>query len=67
MDKYGDRTAVISRGQGQSLSYLDLDQKSNALAQGLKGLGVKKGDRVAVSLGNNVEFAMVCSIHAGIV
>ena len=32
---------------------------SNKLAKGLQNLGVKKGDRVAVSLGNNIEFATV--------
>ncbi|KAI9795213.1 MAG: hypothetical protein M1833_007295 [Piccolia ochrophora] len=35
----------------------DLDPASNALARGLTKLNVKKGDRVAVSLGNNIEFA----------
>ncbi len=35
-----------------------MDKKSNALARGLQGIGVKKGDRVAVSLGNNMEFAI---------
>lgn len=29
------------------------------LAQGLRERGVRKGDRVAVSLGNNWEFAVV--------
>ncbi|KAK0858118.1 hypothetical protein LTS02_009924 [Friedmanniomyces endolithicus] len=56
--QYGDRTAVISRHQRAQLSYDDLDRKSNALARGLQGIGVKKGDRVAVSLGNSVEFAI---------
>ncbi|KAK4986076.1 hypothetical protein LTR50_005536 [Elasticomyces elasticus] len=37
---------------GQQLNTL-----SNALARGLQNVGVRKGDRVAVSLGNNVEFA----------
>jgi len=40
------------------LSYRDLDEKSNALAYGLRERGVVKGDRVAVSLGNNWEFAV---------
>ncbi|KAL9577067.1 MAG: hypothetical protein Q9212_006611 [Teloschistes hypoglaucus] len=48
---------VISRHQRVRLTYHDLDQKSNALAQGLQKLGLKKGDRVAVSLGNNIEHA----------
>ncbi|KAF2714481.1 acyl-CoA synthetase/AMP-acid ligase-like protein II [Pleomassaria siparia CBS 279.74] len=55
--KYGDRDAVISHHQRIRLTYDALDRDSNALAYGLARLGVKKGERVAVSLGNNVEFA----------
>ncbi|KAL2183088.1 acetyl-CoA synthetase-like protein [Thermothelomyces heterothallicus CBS 203.75] len=40
-----------------TLSYEKLDLASNALAHSLRSLGVKKGDRVAVSLGNTAEFA----------
>lgn len=50
---------VISRHQNSRLSYDALDQKSNALAVGLSNIGVGKGDRVAVSLGNNIEYAIV--------
>lgn len=55
--QYGDRPAVISRHQQKRLTYDMLDRDSNALARGLAKLGVQKGDRVAVSLGNNIEFA----------
>jgi non-ribosomal peptide synthetase component E (peptide arylation enzyme) len=48
---------VVSHHQRIRLSYEALDQESNKLARGLQKLGVKKGDRVAVNLGNNVEFA----------
>lgn len=57
-----DRTEldrVISRHQQARLTYDALDRKSNALARGLMGAGVKKGDRVAISLGNNIEYAIV--------
>ena len=54
---HGDRPAVISRHQRQRLTYDELDLRSNALARGLQDVGVKKGDRVAVNLGNNIEFA----------
>ena len=50
---------VISRHQNQRLTYDALHQQSTALAHGLVNLGVKKGDRVAVSLGNNIEYATV--------
>ena len=51
--------SVVSRHQQKRLSYHELDKKSNALAHGLAQRGVKKGDRVAVSLGNNIEYATV--------
>lgn len=54
---HGDRTAVISRSQATRLTYGGLDERSNILAHGLREKGVRKGDRVAVSLGNNWEFA----------
>ncbi|KAG9240636.1 acyl-CoA synthetase/AMP-acid ligase-like protein II [Calycina marina] len=58
VSKYGDRTAVISKQQNVRLTYRDLDEKSNSLARGLREEGVLKGDRVAVMLGNNWEFAV---------
>ncbi len=56
---HGDRPAVVSRHQQKRLTYHELDVDSNVLARGLQSLGVKKGDRVCVSLGNNLEFATV--------
>ncbi|MCJ1465538.1 hypothetical protein MMC07_004156 [Pseudocyphellaria aurata] len=58
VSKFGDHTAVISRHQQTRLTYDALDRKSNALARGLTSVGVKKGDRVAISLGNNIENAI---------
>ncbi|KAL8847148.1 MAG: hypothetical protein Q9221_007813 [Calogaya cf. arnoldii] len=58
VSQYGDRTAVVSSHQRIRLSYDELDRKSNALGQGLRSVGVKRGDRVAVSLGNNIEYAI---------
>lgn len=57
VSQHGDRTAVISRAQNRRSTYRELDENSNILARGLQSLGVKKGDRVCVSLGNNMEFA----------
>jgi acyl-CoA synthetase (AMP-forming)/AMP-acid ligase II len=48
---------IISHHQQKRLTYDELDQDSNALAKGLRRLGVEKGERVAVSLGNNIEYA----------
>ncbi|CAG8948886.1 hypothetical protein HYFRA_00002010 [Hymenoscyphus fraxineus] len=40
------------------LTYGDLHHLSNSMAMGLQDRGVRKGDRVAVSLGNGWEFAV---------
>ena len=55
--------SVVSRHQRIRLTYDDLDRKSNDLARGLLQRGVRKGDRVAVSLGNNIEHAIVRSLN----
>lgn len=67
---HGDRPAVIAReahsplavsssphAKETTLTFAGLDSASNALAHSLRSLGVKKGDRVAISLGNNIEHA----------
>jgi acyl-CoA synthetase (AMP-forming)/AMP-acid ligase II len=64
--RHGDRPAVIARapsaaGAGAAdettLTYHALDRLSNRLAASLAELGVRKGHRVAVSLGNGHEYA----------
>ncbi|KAG0125666.1 acyl-CoA synthetase/AMP-acid ligase-like protein II [Tuber indicum] len=49
---------VISSHQNTRLTYSSLHTQSTSLAHGFKSLGVQRGDRVAVSLGNNIEFAL---------
>ncbi len=48
--RYPDKTALVFFDT--QLTYLQLLQKSELLAQYLRGLGVKKGDRVAVGMQN---------------
>ena len=43
---YGKKTAIIM-GE-QRLSYADLDEASNKVADALKEMGIKKDDRVAL-------------------
>ncbi|UKZ56739.1 hypothetical protein TrVGV298_010580 [Trichoderma virens] len=62
VSRHGDRPAVIARSPSplareSTLTYHALDLVSNRLASSLSSLGVRKGDRVAVSLGNSAEFA----------
>src|SRR4051812_14980586 len=51
--------SVISTHQNIRLTYDELDEQSTALARGLLNAGVRKGQRIAVSLGNNVEYAVL--------
>jgi long-chain acyl-CoA synthetase len=58
--------AVARRPQGialicseESITYAELDARVGRVAGGLKALGVQKGDRVAMVLGNSIEFVVV--------
>ncbi|KAI0551466.1 hypothetical protein F4679DRAFT_142872 [Xylaria curta] len=58
MDVSPPPTTSISKrvkAETMALSYASLDALSNTVAHSLRSLGVKKGDRVAVSLGNISE------------
>ncbi|KAJ0417997.1 acetyl-CoA synthetase-like protein [Aspergillus carlsbadensis] len=52
-----DRIAIITQSRG--VSYRELDELSDALAQGFLALGTGKSDRVAVSLGNCIEYGVI--------
>jgi acyl-CoA synthetase (AMP-forming)/AMP-acid ligase II len=50
---------VASEHQNKTLSYLEADRRSDDLAKGLSRLGVKRGDRVAIMAGNEIEYVEV--------
>jgi len=52
--KLGDKPAVIFKDQG--ISFLKLKDTSFQLANGLAGLGIKRGDKVAIYLPNWPEY-----------
>jgi long-chain acyl-CoA synthetase len=58
--RWPDKTALIC-GERQ-FTYRDLDEQANRVANGLVNLGVQRGDRVALMLGNSVE--MIVAIFA---
>jgi long-chain acyl-CoA synthetase len=60
--RYGEKTAVAM--DERRLSYAQLDEASNKIANTLLGMGVKKGERVAMLLNNSPEFA---AIYFGVV
>ena len=55
-ERLGDRDAVLAGDD--RLSFRTLDERSNAFARHLAGLGVGRGDRVAVMLTNRPEFVV---------
>jgi long-chain acyl-CoA synthetase len=64
---YADQVAYIS--MGATLTYRELDQQSRAFAGWLQGLGVAKGDRVALMMPNLLQYpvAMFGVLRAGCV
>ncbi|ORY01287.1 hypothetical protein BCR34DRAFT_606004 [Clohesyomyces aquaticus] len=58
---HGDDLAVVSHHQNQEYTYAELNRRSSELAAGLHCLGVRKGDRVGVLLGNRSEYVDILS------
>jgi len=57
-----DKTALVEVATGRRFTYADLDARARAAARTLtEGLGLKKGDRLALLAGNCVEFLDVFS------
>ena len=53
--RFGDRHAFVSP-DGSVTTYTELDQRSDALAAGLHGVGVREGDVVALVLPSTVDY-----------
>lgn len=64
-----DRIALRFDGGNETLTYADLDERSNAVANALVARGVTPGDRVAVMTSNRVEYVVtdLAIIKAGAV
>ncbi|MBU1695556.1 MAG: ATP-dependent acyl-CoA ligase [Proteobacteria bacterium] len=57
VDEYGNRDFFFFKDQ--AYSYEDLDQESDKIASGLQAMGIGKGDKVAIMMGNRPEFLFV--------
>lgn len=53
--RHGDAVALRAPA-GEAISYRALEVRTRALARGLMAIGVERGDRVAILLGNGPEF-----------
>ena len=58
VDQQGAAEAVVETGGGPRLSYASLWDRAARVAGGLRGLGVQRGDRVAIRLGNGVDWVL---------
>jgi long-chain acyl-CoA synthetase len=67
-----DKPAYIMAGSGETVTYRQLDQQSNRIAQLFRALGLKAGDHIALFLENNPRFfeirwaVSVCLIYTAI-
>jgi fatty-acyl-CoA synthase len=50
------KAAVVCAATGATLNYRELDERSRRLARHLHGLGLRRGDRLAVLLENHIRF-----------
>ncbi len=58
-----DRVAVRTKGDGVAWTWGQLRERVDALAGGLSGLGLKRGDSIALMLANRPEFHL-CDLAA---
>src|SRR5436853_1116377 len=56
---HGDKTALVDLATQRRLSYRTLDERTDRLAAHLAGLGVKRGERVAVLAPNTTDILEV--------
>ncbi|WP_309544951.1 AMP-binding protein [Alkalilimnicola ehrlichii] len=56
--RFGDRIALVD--QERRWSYRELDERADRLAAGLRGLPIKRNDKVVVQLPNVAEFFAIC-------
>jgi long-chain acyl-CoA synthetase len=60
VQKTPDKKAIIMASTGESLTYRQLEDRSNQGAQLFRKLGLKPGDVVAIFMENNIRFLEIC-------
>ncbi|HTR88181.1 MAG TPA: AMP-binding protein [Reyranella sp.] len=55
-----DKPAYIMAGSGETVTYRQLDEQSNRIAQLFRSLGLEAGDHIALHLENNARFFEIC-------
>ena len=62
VDEWPDKEALVELG-GERISYTDLWERSARVSGGLLAMGIQRGDRVAIRLGNGINW---CSAFFGV-
>jgi long-chain acyl-CoA synthetase len=57
VDKWNDKEALVEPGRGR-IGYRELWERAARVAGGLRALGVRRGDRVAIRLGNGIDWCV---------
>ncbi|MBX3506631.1 MAG: AMP-binding protein, partial [Parvibaculum sp.] len=55
-----DKPAYIMAGTGETVSYKELDERSNQVAQLFRAGGLKPGDAIAIFMENNARYFEIC-------
>ena len=55
-----DKPAFIMAGSGETVTYRELDERSNRGAQLFRKLGLRVGDGIAIFMENNVHYLPIC-------
>jgi long-chain acyl-CoA synthetase len=55
-----DKPAYIMAGSGETVTYRQLDEQSNRIAQLFRAVGLGAGDHIAIFLENNPRFFEIC-------
>lgn len=57
---YPDKAAIIMAGSGETITYRELDDRSNQGAQLFRSLGLKRGNSIALYMENHPRFFEIC-------
>lgn len=56
LDTHGDRPAIVMASDGATMTYAELDEYANRLANLFQSIGLEPGDHVAFCMENRLEF-----------
>ena len=63
---YGEKVAWLEVDDGRRLTFSQVKERVDLLAQGLKKSGIKKGDRIGVLGKNSLEFFLLYGASAAL-